>query len=38
MKNFFINLPYYRHIVPTIGLVQQLIARSCQITYRLPFG
>ena len=38
MKILFINLPYYGHIVPTIGLIQQLIARGCQITYRQPFG
>ena len=25
MKILFINLPYYGHVVPTIGLVQELI-------------
>lgn len=33
MKILFINLPYYGHIVPTIGLVQELIKRKCQVTY-----
>lgn len=37
MKILFINLPYYGHVVPTIGLVQELIKRGCEITYLLPF-
>ena len=37
MKILFINLPYYGHIVPTIGLVQELIKRGCEVTYLLPF-
>lgn len=37
MKILFINLPYYGHIVPTIGLVQELIKSGCQVTYMLPF-
>lgn len=37
MKILFINLPYYGHVVPTIGLVQELIKNGCQVTYMLPF-
>lgn len=35
MKILFINLPYYGHVVPTIGLVQKLIKAGCQVTYAL---
>lgn len=38
MKLLFINLPYYGHVVPTIGLVQELIQQGCEVTYLLPFG
>lgn len=38
MKILFINLPYYGHIVPTIGLVQALIRRGCQVTYLIASG
>ena len=38
MKILFINLPYYGHIVPTVGLVQQLVAQGCEVTYMLPLG
>ena len=38
MKVLFINLPYYGHVVPTIGLVQELIAQGCEVTYLLPLG
>lgn len=38
MKILFINLPYYGHVVPTIGLVQELVKQGCQVTYMLPFG
>ena len=38
MKILFINLPYYGHVVPTIGLVQELIAQGCEVTYLMPFG
>ena len=38
MKILFINLPYYGHVVPTIGLVQELCAQGCEVTYMLPFG
>lgn len=37
MKILFINLPYYGHVVPTIGLVQELILQGCEVTYLLPF-
>ena len=37
MKILFINLPYYGHVLPTIGLVQELIKRGCEVTYLLPF-
>ncbi len=37
MKILFINLPYYGHVVPTIGLVQELINQGCEVTYLLPF-
>ena len=37
MKILFINLPYQGHVIPTIGLVQELIKKGCQVTYLLPF-
>lgn len=37
MKILFINLPYYGHVVPTIGLVQELIKRGCEVTYLMPY-
>lgn len=37
MKILFINLPYYGHVVPTIGLVQELIQLSCHVTYLMPY-
>lgn len=37
MKILFINLPYYGHVVPTIGLVQELIKMGCEVTYLMPF-
>lgn len=37
MKILFINLPYHGHVVPTIGLVQELIKRGCEVTYLMPF-
>ena len=37
MKILFINLPYYGHVVPTIGLVQELIVQGCEVTYLMPF-
>lgn len=38
MKILFINLPYVGHFVPTVGLVQELIKRDCQVTYLMPYG
>ena len=37
MKTLFINLPYHGHVVPTIGLVQELIKLGCEVTYLMPF-
>ncbi len=37
MKILFINLPYYGHVIPTIGLVNELIERNHQVTYLLPY-
>jgi len=37
MNILFINLPYYGHFVPTIGLVQELIKQGCAVTYLMPF-
>lgn len=37
MKILFINLPYYGHVLPTIGLVQELIKQGCEVTYLMPF-
>ena len=37
MKILFINLPYYGHVVPTIGLVQELIKHGCEVTYLMPY-
>lgn len=37
MKILFINLPYHGHVVPTIGLVQELIKQDCKVTYLMPY-
>lgn len=37
MKILFINLPYHGHVVPTIGLVQELMKKGCEVTYLMPF-
>ena len=37
MRILFINLPYHGHVVPTIGLVQELIKLGCEVTYLMPF-
>ena len=37
MKILFINLPYHGHVVPTIGLVQELIKLGCEVTYLMPY-
>lgn len=38
MKILFINLPYYGHFVPTVGLVRELLRRGCEVAYLMPFG
>lgn len=37
MKVLFINLPYFGHVIPTIGLVQELVKMGCEVTYMLPY-
>lgn len=37
MKILFINLPYHGHVIPTIGLVKELIEQGAEVTYMLPF-
>ena len=37
MKILFINLPYYGHFIPTVGLVRELIKQGCEVTYLMPF-
>lgn len=36
MRILFINLPYHGHVIPTIGLVQELIKAGHQVTYLMP--
>ena len=36
MKILFINLPYLGHVMPTIGLTQELIQAGHQVTYLMP--
>ena len=36
MKILFINLPYSGHVIPTIGLVQELVKAGHHVTYLLP--
>jgi len=36
VKILFINLPYHGHVIPTIGLVQELIKAGHQVTYLMP--
>ncbi len=36
MKVLFINLPYYGHVIPTVGLVRELVKAGHQVTYLLP--
>lgn len=35
MKILFINLPFSGHIIPTLGLVQELVKRNIKVTYLL---
>ena len=37
MKILFINLPYHGHVIPTIGLTQELIKAGHQVTYLMPY-
>lgn len=37
MKILFINLPYYGHFIPTVGLVQEIIKQGHQVTYLMPY-
>ena len=37
MKILFINLPYYGHVIPTIGLIQELIKKDIKVTTLMPF-
>lgn len=36
VKILFINLPYHGHVIPTVGLVQELIKAGHQVTYLMP--
>ncbi len=36
MRILFVNLPYHGHVIPTIGLVQELIKAGHQVTYLMP--
>ena len=36
MRILFINLPYHGHVIPTIGLIQELIKAGYQVTYLMP--
>ena len=36
MKILFINLPYHGHVIPTMGLVQELTKAGHQVTYLMP--
>jgi len=37
MKILFINLPYHGHVIPTIGLVQELVKAGHQVTCLMPY-
>ena len=37
MKILFMNLPYKGHVIPTIGLVKELVKHGHQVTYLLPY-
>lgn len=36
LKILFINLPYHGHVIPTMGLVQELTKAGHQVTYLMP--
>ena len=36
MRILFVNLPYYGHVIPTIGLVQELLKAGHRVTYLMP--
>lgn len=36
MNILFVNLPYQGHVIPTIGLVQELVKAGHRVTYLLP--
>lgn len=36
MKILFINLPYHGHVIPTIGLTQELVKAGHRVTYLMP--
>lgn len=36
MNILFINLPYYGHVAPTLGLVDELIKLSHHVSYLMP--
>lgn len=38
MKILFVNLPYHGHVIPTIGLIQELIRAGHPVTYLMPHG
>ena len=38
MKILFVNLPYHGHVIPTVGLVRELVRRGHHVTYLLPAG
>ena len=37
LKILFVNLPYHGHVIPTIGLTQELIKAGHQVTYLMPY-
>ena len=37
MKVLFVNLPYHGHVIPTIGLVRELVKAGHQVTYLMPY-
>jgi len=37
MKILFVNLPYHGHVLPTIGLVQELVKAGHPVTCLMPY-